>query len=140
MIVKSVVLPISPDAAFALFTEKASQWWPAERRHTRDPSSEIVMLESGRFFERARDGREAELGRVRVWEAPKRILLDFFIATGPEAPTEVEVTFAACARGAEVTVIHRPKSGSALLWSGRAPRYAQSWDDVLAALGQAATP
>jgi hypothetical protein len=53
MIVKSVMLPVAPAAAFALFTEKASQWWPVERLHTQHPSRESFMLESGRFFERA---------------------------------------------------------------------------------------
>ena len=84
-----------PPAAFALFTEKIGEWWPPDRRHTEDPASEIFILESGRFYERARDGHEVELGCVRSWELPRRILLDFFIATGPENPTEVEITFAA---------------------------------------------
>jgi hypothetical protein len=134
MIVKSVLLPLTPGAAFALFTERASEWWPAERRHTQDPASQIFLLESGRFYERARDGREVELGMVRAWDVPNRILLDFFIATGPEKPTEVEISFAARNNGTEVTVIHRPKPSSADLWAGRAPRYIDSWDLVLAAL------
>jgi len=137
MMVKTVILPLAPLAAFELFTRKIGVWWPEERRHTQDPASEIFLLESGRFFERARDGREVELGQVRAWDLPRRILLDFFIATGPDRPTEVEITFAARAGGTEVTVSHRPKPESADLWAERAPRYARSWDLVLAALLQA---
>jgi hypothetical protein len=138
MIVKSVVLPLAPVAAFELFTGKISEWWPADRRHTQDPSSEIFLLASGRFYERARDGHEVELGCVRAWELPSRIVLDFFPATGPDRPTEVEITFAAQEGGTRVTVAHGPKPVSQDLWTERAPRYARSWDAVLAALRRAA--
>ncbi|MDF2120088.1 SRPBCC domain-containing protein [Roseiarcaceae bacterium H3SJ34-1] len=137
MIVKSVVLPLSAAAAFQLFTQKISQWWPADRRHSQDPTSEIFLLESGRFYERSGDGREVELGHVRSWDFPSRILLDFFIATSPEQPTQVEITFATLGRGTEVTVVHGPKPSSEALWTQRAPRYERSWDAVLAGLVQA---
>ena len=138
MMVKSVILPLAPVAAFELFTRKISVWWPPDRRHTQDPTSKIFLLESGRFYERAGDGREVELGCVRSWDLPNRILLDFFIATGPEKPTEVEITFAAREGGTEVTVMHRPKPSSEALWDERAPRYERSWEMILAALSRAA--
>ncbi len=56
----------------------------------------------------------------------------------PEKPTEVEIAFAAEPGGTQVTVTHRPKPASAALWAERAPRYAASWDFVLAALSRAA--
>jgi hypothetical protein len=138
MMVKSVMLPLAPGAAFELFTQKISAWWPPDRRHTQDPTSRIFLLESGRFYEQTRDGHEVELGCVRSWELPNRILLDFFIATGPEKPTEVEITFAAKEGGTQVTVVHRAKPSSEDLWLERAPRYDRSWDVVLAALSRAA--
>ena len=138
MIVKSVMLPLPPPAAFELFTRKIGEWWPPDRRHTQDPTSEIFLLQSGRFYERAQDGQEVELRYVRSWERPSRILFDFFIATGPEKPTEVEITFAADEGGTRVTVTHRPKPSSEALWTERAPRYTRSWDVVLAGLSQAA--
>jgi Activator of Hsp90 ATPase homolog 1-like protein len=138
MMVKSVILPMAPHAAFELFTQKIGEWWPAERRHTQDTTSEIFLLQSGRFYELARDGHEVELGHVRSWELPSRILLDFFIPTGPDNPTEVEITFAAQEGGTRVTVTHRPKPGGESLWVEWATRYEQSWDIVLAALSRAA--
>jgi len=139
MMVKSVRLPLPPAAAFDLFTLRIGEWWPPGRRHTRDPASEIFLLATGRFFERARDGREVELGSVRTWDVPNRIILDFFVATGPERPTEVEIAFAARGGGTEVTVVHRPKPSSEALWSERASRYERSWADVLASLSRAAS-
>jgi hypothetical protein len=138
MIVKSVVLPLGPAAAFDLFTLKIGIWWPADRRHTHDPTSEIFLLADGRFYERAHDGHEVELGCVRSWDRPNRILLDFFIASGPERPTEVEIAFAAKDGGTQVTVTHKPKPVSEALWLQRAPRYEQSWSLVLTALARAA--
>jgi uncharacterized protein YndB with AHSA1/START domain len=137
--IKSVLLPLAPLAAFELFTQKIGEWWPADRRHTKDPASEIFLLQSGRFYERARDGHEVELGTVRSWELPHRILLDFFIATGPGKPTEVEITFLPQEGGTRVTVTHRSKPVSEDVWTERAPRYERSWDVVLAAFARAAS-
>jgi Activator of Hsp90 ATPase homolog 1-like protein len=138
MMTKFVLLPLSQTAAFALFTQKISEWWPPDRRHTQDPGSEIFLLSSGRFYERARDGREVELGKVRTWDCPRLLVLDFYVATGADNPTEVEIAFTAEERGTRVTVTHRPKPESEILWSARVPRYGQSWDIVLAALARAA--
>ncbi len=138
MIKKSVVLPLAPAAAFELFTRRINEWWPADRRHFQGAPSEIFMLRNGRFYERARDGRETELGRVRTWDFPRQILLDFFVATGPKNPTQVEITFSALNGSTEVTVNHWPTSRNVDAWEEIAPRYSQSWEAVLAAFLQAA--
>lgn len=134
MIAKHVVLPLPLDAAFRLFTERIGEWWPPERRHTGDPRSAIFLEATGRFAERAGDGREVPLGRVRAWEPPVRLVLDWFPGTDPEHPTEVVITFAAHDDGTRVEVLHRPTAASRDLFDARAPRYGASWDLVLAAL------
>lgn len=134
MIVNSVLLDMDITRAFALVTGRISDWWPTERRHTGDRSSTIFLLASGRFYERASDGREVELGKVTLWNEPTVIVLDFYIATGPDHPTEVEIRFETEGERTRVTVIHRPKPESAHLWDERSPRYAASWAIVLASL------
>jgi uncharacterized protein YndB with AHSA1/START domain len=135
MIRRSVLLRCAPDRAFALFTEQASAWWPASRRHTGDPGSEIRMLASGRFWERGSDGKEVDLGRVRTWEPPHRLVLDFYVGTDAEHPTLVEVSFAAEGGTAtRVTVEHRPTPLSEELWQQRAPTFDRSWELLLEAL------
>ncbi|MDX2159453.1 MAG: hypothetical protein SFW09_23350 [Hyphomicrobiaceae bacterium] len=134
MIINSVLLDMDVSRAFALVTGRISEWWPAQRWHTGDKTSSIFLLASGRFFERAADGREVELGKVTLWNEPHVILLDFYIATGPDHPTEVEIRFEADAAATRVTVIHRPKPESAHLWDEGSPRYATSWAIVLASL------
>lgn len=138
MIEKSAFLTCSPERAFTLFTERASEWWPETVRHTPDPRSEIRMLASGRFWERGGDGHEVELGRVLVWEPPRRLVLDFYPGTDAEHPTEVVVRFAEEDTGTRVVVEHRPKAESAELWAARAPRFERNWDLVLPALEGAA--
>jgi hypothetical protein len=137
MMTKSVLLPLAVDAAFVLFTEKISLWWLADRRHSKDFASKLYLQASGRFNEVASDGTEVELGKVTTWEAPHRIILDFYIATGPDHPTQAVITFTAEADGTRVTVVHTPKQESDNLWKDRAPRYAQSWQAVLDALATA---
>ncbi len=133
MIVKSVVLRCDPERAFSLFTERAGQWWPGDRRHTEDADSTIRIEASGRFFERASDGTEVELGLVRVFEPARRLVLDWYPGTGPARATRVEVRFEAVAEGTRVTVTHDAGSAGAELFAQNAPAYARSWESVLAA-------
>lgn len=134
MIRKSILLRCPPDEAFHLFTAQISEWWPKTHRLTKDPESELFLERTGRFRERARDGREMELGRVLAWEPPYRLALDFYMGTGPDQPTAVEVTFTAESEGTRVTVHHRPKPESEELWQQRAPVFQRSWEAVFEAL------
>jgi activator of Hsp90 ATPase-like protein len=138
VIQKSAFLACPPAEAFALFTQRASDWWPDGVRHTADPRSEIRMLAEGRFWERATDGHEVELGRVVVWEPAQRLILDFYPGTDARHPTEVVIRFTAENGGTRVVVEHSPKLESADLWATGAPKFERSWTLVLAALKAAA--
>lgn len=133
MITKSVVLPCGVERAFQLFTEHAGQWWPADRRHTSDPASAIRIEAAGRFFERASDGSEVDLGVVRLFEPARRLVLDWFPGTDRANATYVEVRFEAAEGGTRVTVTHGAGAASSDLFTRNAPAYVRSWDLVLAA-------
>lgn len=135
---RSVIVPLAPDAAFALFSERIDGWWPPERRHL-SGSASTIALSAARFFERDATGREVELGAVRSWEPPHRIVLDWYPGTGPDHPTEVEILFLPVATMTRVEVRHRAGPRSEDLFPLRAPRYATSWELVLASLAAAAT-
>ena len=134
MIEKSVSLPCPPEDAFRLFTDRISEWWPPTHRPSKDPHSEVFLEESGRFWERARDGRELDLGRVLAWEPPHRLTLDFYLGSSAAQPTAVEVVFTPRDGGTLVSVHHCAKPESLDLWNQRAPIFVKSWDAVLAAL------
>lgn len=136
MIHKTVLLPCLPDRAFSLFTERIDEWWPKERRHIQHAES-TILLAPKRFFERGPDGTEVELGRVRAWEPPVRVMFDWYPGTGPEQPTEVEVRFVEVGASTRVEVRHGPGAAGFDLFSRRAPKYEASWDLVLDALDQA---
>ena len=133
MIVKHVVLRCTPQRAFNLFTERAGEWWPADRRHTKDAASTIHIEAAGRFFERSGAGAEVEMGRVRVFSPGERLVLDWFPGTGPEHPTEVEVRFETADGGTRVTVTHGPGAAGDERFNARATAYDGSWELVLAA-------
>ena len=135
MIQKSILLRCGVAEAFELFTSRVSEWWPQSHRLTKDPESQLFMERGGRFWERARDGREKDLGHVVSWEPPRRLVLDFYLGTSAAQPTAVEVTFAPEGGCTRVTVNHRAKPESVEIWTQRAARFETSWNAVLEALG-----
>ena len=133
MIRKSVLLPCSSDAAFDLFSRRINEWWPRERRHVPHPEG-VITLRKDRFYEQDPSGRAVELGVVRAWEPPVRILLDWYPGTDENHPTEVEILFLPEGSMTRVEVHHRPGPKSRELFPTQAPRYDASWDIVLAGL------
>lgn len=112
----SLVVPIDPEAAFALFTEGFDRWWPKERASLSERPCETVVLEAhagGRWYERADDGSEMDWGFVREVDRPARILMawqldpEWEFDPDPAKITEVEVTFVAEGEGTLVTLEHR---------------------------------
>ncbi len=138
MIEKQLFLVCGPARAFQLLTEEAGAWWPPERRHTKDPESTIRMEASGRFFERARDGSEVELGVVRIFDPPRRLVLDWYPGTGPDMPTSVEIVLTPEGEGTRVSLTHGPGPLSAEAYPKRAGAYERSWELVFAAWRAAA--
>ena len=112
----SVLVPLSPEAAFELFTTRFGDWWPKDSHHIADaPAAEVLIepREGGRWFERAEDGSECDWGYVREIDPPDRILLawhltpDWRFDPDPSRATEVEVTFSAEDDHTRVTLEHR---------------------------------
>jgi len=112
----SVLVPLSPDAAFELFTERFGDWWPKDSHHIADaPCAEALLepREGGRWFERAEDGSECDWGYVRELDRPDRLVLawhltpDWKFDPDPSKATEVEVTFSAEDDQTRVTLEHR---------------------------------
>ena len=113
----SVLVPLEPGAAFELFTDRFSDWWPRDSHHIADADAADVFLEpreGGRWYERAEDGAECEWGQVLEVDRPNRILLAWQLTPewkfdpDTEKATQVEVSFIAEERGTtRVTLEHR---------------------------------
>jgi uncharacterized protein YndB with AHSA1/START domain len=111
----SVLVPLAPDRAFELFTDRFADWWPKDSHHIADADAAEVFLDArpgGRWYERAEDGAECDWGRVLEIDRPHRILLAWQLTPewkfdpDPKKATQVEVTFDAEESGTRVTLTH----------------------------------
>jgi uncharacterized protein YndB with AHSA1/START domain len=132
MIRKSILVACPPDQAFRLFTARIHEWWPEDRRHL--PDSRLSLTEDEGLRERASDGRQAELGRVRLWDPPRRLLLAFHVGSDAAHPTDLEVLFQPDAEGTRVCINHQAGPASVDVWTRRAALFERSWAVVLEAL------
>jgi uncharacterized protein YndB with AHSA1/START domain len=115
-VTQSVLVPLEPDAAFELFTDRFGEWWPKDSHHILDsPAADAVLepREGGRWYERSESGEECDWGAVLEIDRPNRILLAWQLTPewtfDPDRAnaTEVEVTFSAEENGTRVTLEHR---------------------------------
>ena len=139
MIFKSKILACGAARAFELLATRAGEWWPPRLRHTADSTSTITMLATGRFFERTSDGHEVELGFVRDWVPPDRIVLDWYPGTDADHPTRVEIRFIPeSSSSTRIEIRHEALPASEAQFPTRAPRYDAAWSLVLDAIDNAA--
>ena len=101
----------SPDEAFERFTGEIGAWWrPSALFQFTAGKSGRLAFESGaggRLIESYDDGTVFEIGRIRVWEPPTRLVLGWrqaSFAHGQE--TELHVRFDAIGAETRVTVEH----------------------------------
>ncbi len=101
----------TPDEAFEVFTRQIAAWWrPNELFAFTVGKRGRLAFEpgpSGRLVELYDDGSEFEIGRVRVWEPPDRLVFTWRQASfAPDQVTEVHVRFEAIEGETRVTVEH----------------------------------
>src|SRR4029450_4631445 len=96
-ILKTIVVTVSPERAFQVFTEEMSTWWPLASKHIGKVDGKTVVMEpfvGGRWFEQGVDGSECDWGRVRIWDPPRRLVLSWEISSDwrqdPSIQTEGE--------------------------------------------------
>jgi len=99
---RSVDVAVPQARAFEVFTGSIGLWWPKASHHIGAVEPQSIVIEprsGGRWFERAADGGECEVGKVLAWEPPGRVLLAWQLTPewkyDPDFVTEVEVLFIA---------------------------------------------
>jgi uncharacterized protein YndB with AHSA1/START domain len=104
---KSIRVKASQAHAFDVFTSGLGRWWPLEHGIGKTPRKAAVMETrlGGRWFELAEDGTETTVGKIIVWEPPRRFVMTWDINSEWKPDTtvssEVEVKF--FADGADAT-------------------------------------
>src|SRR6478609_4304605 len=101
----------TPERAFEVFTQELGAWWRPNQlfSFTRRGNGRLSLEpgEGGRLVETFEDGGEFEIGRVRVWQPPERLVVSWRQASfTPEQETEVHVSFEAAGAETRVTVEH----------------------------------
>ena len=98
---KSIRVNASQAHAFDVFTSGLGRWWPLDHGIGKTPRKAAVMETrvGGHWYELAEDGTRTNVGKVIVWEPPKRFVMTWDINSRwqPDATvsSEVEVRFIA---------------------------------------------
>jgi uncharacterized protein YndB with AHSA1/START domain len=110
-VVVALRVKATPERAFAVFVGEIDQWWRPNGLFRFTPRSPGTLSfeagEGGRLVETLANGKVFEIGRIRAWEPPHRLVFGWRQATfAPDQDTEVEVRFEAMGDQTRVTVEH----------------------------------
>ena len=100
-----------PQRTFEVFTSEIAAWWRPNTLFQFTPRSPgIIGLEpgeGGRLTETLANGKIFEIGKIRLWDPPNRLIVGWRQATFTvQQNTEVEITFEAVGEETRVTVTH----------------------------------
>lgn len=138
----------TPARAFAAFVDEIGAWWRPSILFQTTPRPGRLSFEpgeGGRLIETRDNGKVFEIGAIRVWEPPHRLVFAWRQASFPlDLHTEVEVAFEAMGEETRVSIEHRgfdqvPAESAA---RHRFPdqvlllRLAEYWRAQLAAVGE----
>lgn len=98
---KSIRVNASQAHAFAVFTAELDRWWPRKANIGASALKKTVIEQrlGGRWYQVGEDGSEADVGKIRVWEPPRRFVVSWDInrhwKPDPAVGSEVEIRFLA---------------------------------------------
>ena len=101
----------TPERAFEAFVGEIGAWWRANPLFAFTPRDPGVLAfepgEGGRLTTTLASGKVFEIGRIRAWEPPRRLVFGWRQASfSADQDTEVEVRFDAVGDETRVTVEH----------------------------------
>jgi uncharacterized protein YndB with AHSA1/START domain/uncharacterized protein YciI len=89
---RQVVVPASPERAFAAWTEELQEWWPFAG-HSVNGGGATAAFVDGQLIETAPDGSTSSWGTVTTWEPGRRLAMTWHPGQPEEAATTVDITF-----------------------------------------------
>jgi uncharacterized protein YndB with AHSA1/START domain len=101
----------SPERAFAAFVDEIGAWWRPSPLFQTTPRPGRLSFEpgdGGRLIEMREGGKVFEIGTIRAWDPPRRLVFSWRQANFPlDLHTEVEVGFEAVGEETRVSIEHR---------------------------------
>ena len=110
---KSIRVNAAPSHAFEVFTSGLGRWWPRDKGIGKLPMKTAVMETrlGGRWYELSEDGSETPVGKIIVWDPPRRFVMTWDINSQWKPDTavssEVEVKFIPDGNATRVELEHR---------------------------------
>jgi len=100
---KSLLVNVSIERAFEVFTGEFDAWWPRSHHLGSAPAKRTVMEPrlGGRIYSEGEDGSSVQWAQILVWEPPTRFVMAWQISPAwkrepdPVKCSEVEVMFTA---------------------------------------------
>ncbi|TWD73349.1 uncharacterized protein YndB with AHSA1/START domain [Kribbella amoyensis] len=134
-LVKTVVVPTTPERAFELFTAELGRWWPLASHSIAAEQATDVRFEGtvgGQIVEYTADGPVGTWGTVSTWNPPTSVNFSWHPGTDPTQAGQVTVRFTPTGDGTEVELTH---TGWELRPDGARMRqnYDSGWPVVLTA-------
>jgi uncharacterized protein YndB with AHSA1/START domain len=132
-VVKSVLVPCGPPAAFDAFTRDIHRWWPTTTHALNAPHESHVAFDphvGGRLFERGADGVEHAWGCVTAWEPPHRLAFTWHVGRSPDTAQQVELRFSAHPGGTRVELVHTGWERLGSEGAGMREQYDRGWNLV----------
>lgn len=108
-LVKTVMVPTTPEKAFRLFTEELGKWWPLATHSVRGEQATDVRLEGavgGQIVEYDAGGPVGSWGTVSDWDPPHTVSFTWHPGSDPKEAGHVTVRFAVQGDGTEVELTH----------------------------------
>ena len=96
---KSIRVNAAPAHAFEVFTSGLGRWWPRDHGIGKKPIKTVAIetRHGGRWYELSEDGTRTDVGRIIVWDPPRRFVMTWDINSQWKPDTtvssEVEVRF-----------------------------------------------
>jgi uncharacterized protein YndB with AHSA1/START domain len=104
---KSIRVNATQAHAFEVFTYGLGRWWPRDHGIGKKPMKAVVMETrlGGRWYELSEDGSQATVGKIIVWEPPRRFVMTWDINSQwkPDSTVNSEVEVRFIAEGANAT-------------------------------------
>jgi uncharacterized protein YndB with AHSA1/START domain len=136
-VVKTRVVPLDPERAFELFTERAGEWWPFATHSIAGKDAVGIRFETGVggvVVELTAGGGEHIWAEVTEWDPPHRFVLNWHPRIDPVAASTLEVSFSAGQGGTRVTLEHYDWDRFGSEAEELRESYQTGWDAVLGRL------